>query len=327
MLGEIGIVVQGLPSHIVFSRTLEELDGPILAEYRSKKSGGVYVEKWCAQSEDASIHRFLLVRSDQRSIAEFVAKRISMRTLIVDRSDGFGYLIDRVVKETETVDQRVAVSTLNEIPIGYLPRPEAFHEPTLRPYSTRVVQSFLLGEEWTGGLISAVERAYRDACAFLYLWNSHDIPRHTLNYLYRGGYAIRSAFDEFRGQMPLELRAVAVGVSAASPGVFSIEVGSRLAVELAETLHHLDDAASAYRAVHKWATIDLHGSDSLPKHAAQELELLLNKLSLDTSTLAGFSDSTLRIAKLVAAYYRKLEILAKNRQIELLPGFSPSESK
>ncbi len=107
-------------------RVLEEFEGPILSELRGD-DGTVYIEKLCAFHEGAI--RSIVVRSDQCSIAEYLARRITMMDLITKPNDDIGFIFDRVGKTVRSV-QLVRVSAL---PTEYLPDPMAKHDESLRP--------------------------------------------------------------------------------------------------------------------------------------------------------------------------------------------------
>jgi hypothetical protein len=90
-----------LPREVVLVRELESFEGPILSEYRAARGSAQYIEKWCARSD--GVTRTLLVRADQRAIAEYLGKRRTLLSLITEPSDGVGYVIDRLQGETVAV--------------------------------------------------------------------------------------------------------------------------------------------------------------------------------------------------------------------------------
>lgn len=127
MLPSIGHRTDKLPTGLRFVRDLETFEGPILSEYRAAERGAVYVEKWCTRQDGVS--RSLLVRSDQRSVAEFLGGRLSMLDLLSKRSDGIGLLIDRDSVRTVAV----WLVSIAEVPPGYLPKPDRLHDEAFRP--------------------------------------------------------------------------------------------------------------------------------------------------------------------------------------------------
>ncbi|HWO20783.1 MAG TPA: hypothetical protein VNO30_18580 [Kofleriaceae bacterium] len=127
MLPEIKNRRDRLPREVVWVRELEEFEGPILSEYRAALGSTQYVEKWCARAD--GVTRSLLVRVDQRAIAEYLGKRRTLLSLLTEPSDGMGHVIDR--RKGETV--AVYGVYLDDLPPGYLPKPTVFHDEELRP--------------------------------------------------------------------------------------------------------------------------------------------------------------------------------------------------
>jgi len=127
-----------LPREIVWVRELEAFEGPILSEYRAARGSAQYVEKWCAR--DAEVTRTLLVRVDQRAIAEYLGRRRTLLSLLTEPSDGMGYVIDR------RQDEIIAVYGvyLDDLPQGYLPKSTVYHDEDLRPDWDIVPQSYLI---------------------------------------------------------------------------------------------------------------------------------------------------------------------------------------
>lgn len=68
MLDQLGYKLKKVPIDLVYERTLEFFEGDILTEYRGRKKSSFYIEKLCSSS--GSTYRYLLVRADQRSIAD-----------------------------------------------------------------------------------------------------------------------------------------------------------------------------------------------------------------------------------------------------------------
>src|ERR1051325_10962656 len=128
MLPEIGETIPGVPRQLHFERHLEYLEGPILSQYRAEEGGVAYLEKWCTRTEDGAEHRFLLVRSDLRSIAQYMAHRLTMRDLLEGGSDGIGFLIDRSRNGTRIIEHRVALLVLDELPEDYMPEEDTYHD-------------------------------------------------------------------------------------------------------------------------------------------------------------------------------------------------------
>lgn len=318
MLSEIGKIVSSFPRNLKFIRDIEQFEGPILSEYRAEEGGVSYLEKWCTQSEEGHTHRFLLVRSDQRSIAQYLAKRITMRQVLVHTSDGVGFLIDREKVAEKIHVVRAALILLDELPLDYLPEEGTYHDESLRPRTARTLQSFLLGEDWTGELISAIERAYLDAAAFNHFTAfDHDrqpIPDRILQFNYRRGFPVGTAFRVLRAQVPQKNRGRAAGIAAGSPGVLSIEIDTKTAENLLESMRLLERAKPLYDLVQSWSKQDVSNAPAIPHDAIDHLAWFAESLKLDLSRFGDVQAHVHTIGKLLTAYFRKLMKLAR------LPG-------
>lgn len=125
MLPAIGTTITRLPlfEHV---RDIEVFGGPLLVELRDENSA-TYIEKWCTRDED--IHRTLIVRTDQRTVAEYIGGRLPMRELLIGRSAGIGFLCDY----TRDGFSRATVVEVSALPPKYLPSRGARHDPSLRP--------------------------------------------------------------------------------------------------------------------------------------------------------------------------------------------------
>lgn len=124
-LPDLGTRIHRLPEMELF-QYLEWFEGPILSELRTSE-GHLYVEKWC--TEDGDVTRSLIVRTEQRALAEYLGMRKTMWDLLRSASDGMGFLVDR--RGAKTVDQfHVELSTLPE---DYFPDRDVMHDIGLRP--------------------------------------------------------------------------------------------------------------------------------------------------------------------------------------------------
>lgn len=107
-------------------RELEAFEGPILSELRAD-GGGIYIEKWCAR--EGGTTRTLVVRTEPRALAEYLARRVSMLDLLKGPSDGIGFLVDR----DRGVEIAVYLVQVMALPERYLPAVDALHDVDLRP--------------------------------------------------------------------------------------------------------------------------------------------------------------------------------------------------
>lgn len=117
----------GAPLVLEHVRDLEAFDGPLLSELRAI-DGAVYVEKWCTCDEGSRVTRTLVVRSSAQRIADYLAGRVTMMTLLTE-DRGIGLLCDHGPDGL----QRVAPVAIADLPPRYLPSAGAYHDPELAP--------------------------------------------------------------------------------------------------------------------------------------------------------------------------------------------------
>lgn len=318
MLPPIGHRTGKPPTGLQFVRDLEAFEGPILSEYRAAERGAVYVEKWCTRQDGVS--RSLLVRSDQRSIAEFLGGRLPMLDLLNKRSDGIGLLIDR--DNAQTVE--VWLVPIADVPRGYLPRPDRLHDESFRPDWEVVPQSYLVDVyDWDAKMFAVIERDYLNAAAFAYhtkLGARRELPGNILDFRYDGGYSVMHAFNALRDGVPREDRARPTAVAASSPGVLTIATPAETSAQLVQAIRALPAGAIAYTAVHGWSRLNMDNAGAVPDTARGDIERLCRVLNVDhrklyaQSVWADFQReqrAVLVAGKLIAAYYRVLNRAAR----------------
>jgi hypothetical protein len=132
MLPEIGMrVPDGVqyPLHVV--RVLEEFDGVILSVLATDPSGpGAFLERYCTESDGVS--RWLVVKTDPSSVEEYLEGTLALVDLLRRHTD-VAMLVDRL--RGEIVARRLIA--LRELPESYLPKPDVFHDPELRPHTEK----------------------------------------------------------------------------------------------------------------------------------------------------------------------------------------------
>jgi hypothetical protein len=301
-----------LPRKVTLVRDLEEYEGPILSEYKATYGSAAYVEKFCARS--GNVCRYLLVRSDQRAIAEFLGGRLSMLSLLRDASDGVGFLIDR--NQTETT--AVHIAPFAGIPKAYLPTPARMHNEDLRPSWSIVPQSYLIDEHWDSSMFATIERNYFNAAGFAYLTKPNTdraLPSKILEMDFDGGYPVMHAFNAIRAAVPEDQRSRPGGVNANSPGVLTINAPSETAERLGAALQAHSRSYFHYHAVHQWSRLTPNMLEGLPALdvARQNVRALCEALNVDPAKLYPKqvapdreAEAVLIAGKLITAYYRVL---------------------
>lgn len=306
MLPEFPIRLPGLPKRLTVARELEAFEGPILSELRAE-SGALYVEKWCAR--ESSVERTLVVRSERRAIAEYLAGRLSMLDLLRIPNDGVGFIVDR---DSDWV-QAVYVVPIDSLPPKYLPEESAKHDPSLRPEWDSHQQNFLLGKKWDAKLLATIERRYLDVYGFSFLTEprrDRAMPHSVLGFVFDGGFPLMHAFNHIRAAVPSEAKARSVGVSAHSPGILTLDGPGAPVTHLMKVLAAVPDAASAYSAVHQWSRLPWQKVEKVPGTAMEDLKRLAGRLIVDLGVLVSpekTGQAQLLVAgKLLASYYRRL---------------------
>jgi hypothetical protein len=323
MLPEYPIKIPRLPS-MVFVRDLEVFEGPVLSEMRG--SGGrstYYLDKWCTSQEDVS--RSIVVRTEQRAIAEYLSRRITMRSLMLDASDGIGFVVDRRAGDILRV---FLVSLEDFAPESYLPKDGVWHDETLRPLWSTLPQSFLINEIWDGRTLAHVETLYHDVAGFSFLTDpasNRELPSGVLKYEYDRGFPIGTAFARIRASVPHEYRAKSAGVAAGSPGVLTLEAPASTARRLAEVLAELPRGKAAYEAVYSWSRTSPKALDRMPNldAAKKQIWALCARLKVQAPVLLPPDEdrdpvAILNAGKLIAAFYRKLWAVMQSRDSEFI---------
>lgn len=332
-MGELGADFRNLPD-MRFVRDLEAFEGPILTELRT--SGGVrYLQKWCAFHEGAS--RNLVVRSDPRSIALFLSRRMTMLDLLTKPNDDVGFVIDRREDGIHGV-QLVQVSTL---PDSYLPEPDAFHDDDLRPRWEKTPQTFLVDDGWNPKLLSDLERDYLNAYAFTYFLDTaevREVPGTALSYVLQG-YSYGKMFRAFRNAVPDNDNAHAEAMAAASPAVLTLSAPTAKADRLVVAIHAAasEETLKAYKALHEWSRFRVERFEEVPETAEDQFRRLASLLLVDASRLLSEDydhddlnqrSQLLNAGKTIAAYYRMLTNLHRSKKpgVEFIaPGIDQEE--
>jgi hypothetical protein len=234
-----------------------------------------------------------------------------MLSLLTEPSDGMGYVIDR--RQTETV--AVYGVYLDDLPAGYLPKPTVYHDEDLRPEWDIVPQSYLIDENWDAKLFSDIERINLNVSGFAYFTQpdtSRTLPSGLLRMHYDGGFPIMHVYNGIRANLPEAARPKSAAVSAASPGVFTIETPSSTADMVRRALGGLPKSKSAFDAVHAWSRLRPDAAQKVPAVARESLHRLCSLLNVRLDAIlqpasGDHEDEAMLVAgKLIASYYRML---------------------
>lgn len=322
MLPAIGTTITRLPlfEHV---RDIEVFGGPLLAELRDENSAS-YIEKWC--SRDETSHRTLIVRTDQRSVAEYIGGRLPMRELLIGRSSGIGFLCDY----TRDGFHRATVVEVSALPARYLPSRGARHDPSLRPPWPRVPQEFLVDHSWDAEVLHDAEKAYHEVSSFIYAANNRPevIRQYLSSKRHDSGWTYGQSFGQLRGYVPNEAKPRTKAVQASSPGVLSMEAPREVAIEVTRAILRAQEqtAKSAYAVLHSWSRYKTDNAENVPNTAERDIKGLCSALGISADAMLSMAPASasrdenepaqpltnerkkalLQIGKLVAGYYRRL---------------------
>ena len=331
MLKQYGHKLTSLPWELKYERTLEYFEGDILVEYRAKGKSGFFIEKLCTSENE--VYRYLIVRVDQRSIAEYLACKISLKSLLSAASDGGGFLVDK--KENLVIN--TCAIRLDDLPPTYQPNESSLHDPELRPHWDIVPQNFLIAEDWDGKLIASIERQFFGVLGFLYfteIKKKRKIPEGLFNFSYKGGFPIMHLFNALRAKVPMLELAWPAGVSAASPGVMTFETQSDILNHLNNSIEAVIRNRDLYLAVQSWAKLSqpkvIQGVHKLPPSAYGDLEIFAKAMHVEISSLFPSASkeipnptknprAILVAGKLITAHYRRIsKLISAQDRIEFL---------
>jgi hypothetical protein len=321
MLSVVGAALSR-PPQFEHVRDLEAFGDPLLSELRGG-GGAPYLEKWCTC--DDTTHRTLIVRSDPRTITQYLNRRVPMLHVLTAPNANVGFLFDYRGGHLEHASM-VEVSTL---PRKYLPEPNVMHDRTLRPRWTHVPQDFLFSGAWSAEILRELEKRYLQVYAFEYAAAERpqvlreELMKHRLD----SGWVYHRAFLQLQKEIPQGQQARTVGVAAASPGVLSLLAPREIATNVARALIRVkrEAARDAYQQLHAWSRLDTDNSRLVPKTGRGDVRRLCDALGLDPELLlvgqstelgAGVMRKEeklvlLQAGKLAAAYYRRLKQLLK----------------
>lgn len=112
-----------LPVDLEFVRDIEEFEGPLLSEFRSS-DGETFLYHWCDCDERAN--RWLVFRVSRQDLFRYLAGRVSLRSLIQERRDGFLYVVDL---DGDATLLSAWLVDADKLPENYLPGPDSVRQP------------------------------------------------------------------------------------------------------------------------------------------------------------------------------------------------------
>jgi hypothetical protein len=315
----VGIDTDALPNLDVV-RVLEVRSGSVtLVELKAESRRGVYLGWVCGDFDNT--HETLIVKSDPRSIAEYLGQRLTTRDVLKIPSDNVGFLISTPIDVPEK--RRVRIVAVSQLPPRYLPTENARHSVESQPDWDEIPQSFLVEDNWSAELFHELERNYLNVFALTYFLDPTIESRFSDFATSRelDGYQYGNLYSVLRKALPANENARATDVAAASPGVLTISASKRTAERVGQALLVLNLPAigQAYTRLHEWSRlnekdfVEQDALDLITESAYRDIRSMADMLSLDVHKIlpAEYTPvQLLRAGKLVASYYRQLAKLA-----------------
>ena len=147
----IGAPVLNLARNLRFERVLEVLERPLMNLLRSSE-GEPHIEFWV--DCDNHTERWLLFRTGESELVQFLHKRRTLRQLLHGARGGIVFVRD----QDKNLDlARFSVVATVDIPPDLWPTEDSFYDPTLDPSDICQEQVFLNQSQHS-------ERCYVDAC-------------------------------------------------------------------------------------------------------------------------------------------------------------------
>jgi hypothetical protein len=302
------IKISALPVVLHYVRTLEALDGPLLAEFQSD-AGDTFLYYWC--DRDKNINRWLVVRTPTQDLTRYLVRDTTARDLILHCRDGFVYLVDADKAYTPRDVFFIAVDSL---PIIYIPTERSYHGFAVHVDEKQ--QDVFISGDWDYQEVTTdYPRQYLQAYGFNALFGPHGDASNLeiIDYKLTQGYVFNTLFKNFRRHIRLDKRASLVGIAVASPGYvrFAVDPGvaSDLRQAVAGYLKAEKEIESDINLLSRWAS----GRDEMEEARAIPAFLhLCTRMNLNGELILSRVDSVQTGIKSVNSYLNKLKYLANN---------------
>jgi hypothetical protein len=245
-----GVNIQSLPiGGLNKVADLIYFDGPLLSLFRNE-GGDSYLYYWCDSNE--ILNRWLIFRVSDQSLNSYLSKKIPLRELLLNPSDGFLYLADL---NDELQFHNLLLIFPRNLPDLYVPDVESFYEfqpitVTGRIQDQKGDYRILLNKDWTLEDLSKVPHVYSEVYAFLYSLFEIDKRGNKLvhgafrSYPWRGGYSVLNFYNRLKSYLPESKPPQIVSIQYASPGWIELELMEHIAVSI-------KNVVTAYEASHE----------------------------------------------------------------------------
>jgi hypothetical protein len=317
------------PGKLKRVRDLEYYQGPLLSEFKSK-TGEPYLYLW--RESDQKCNRWLVFRTSRRDLARFLTGGLTLLDLIQDNRDGFVYLVDL---DSAAEISSVSIAFLEQLPASYLPTDKSYYDEDLKGRDEDGISRHAILVE--GDLdfqdLGTLPRKYRNVYSTLYMLgkdrNQGLTPDHQVHYKMKGGWVYKTMFEQLEKLIPSKDQPRLGAVQIASPGVIDMHLNDEVAAQVTKAVAQFKENAHGlsvlYDSIDRW----VHGREpkkekkdtkrkSKPKETSLatdkeirgEIQDLCSQLGfIDYAFLNSLVSDTRQLAKIVLAYYRRLEDL------------------
>lgn len=217
---------------------LIHFEGPLLSVFTNNQ-GDKFLYYWCDGENDRN--RWLVFRVSDRDLDAYLTKRVTLKDLISNPSDGFVYAADieasAKIAEVHIVDPR-------QLPDDYLADDNSYYDfisSSLRmseqSFEKKVPETYTIAIDgkWTFEDLAEMPKIYSTVYAFMHSLRS--LRRHMsdrVKYAYRahpwrGGYSAVNFFKDLLSDIDPEHDLQIVSMRYASPGWIELKVSPQVA--------------------------------------------------------------------------------------------------
>lgn len=319
-----GTKLSSMPIALHKVRDIEAFEGPVLSEFRAT-SGDTYLYLWCDQ--DDKVNRWLVFRVPERDLIRYTHKAITLRKLVEHPSDGYYFIVDT---DKDGQSRSVAIAQRSEVPEGYLPGAQSFHEPEL---SVRTgldrTRPILIKGNWGIEDFALFPRRYSNVYAFLYVMGGGGTSALPAPYEYSfeqgRGFPIAAFFRGLRQFIPKLDRPSVQAVQYASPGFIKFKLdpafGDAVVGAVQRATQDGQGLQGAYESVRSWYLSHSLVTAVDQKASLQKLVTSLGFIQFDRIETVLATPSAM--AAVTLSYTRFLNGLAKyvkDERAEFLAG-------
>lgn len=217
-------------------------DGPLIAEHRTP-AGEPILHVWCDQDQDHQ--RWIVSRQTERTLIEFVLRRITLLDAYRRVPDGMFYVIDC---DEDTV-VRTSIADLASLPDDYVPSPRSYLP---RSDADAHDHALLLDGEWESDELTELFSSYRGCYLALYAYGADrpdDYLTHVRNHPWKDGFSAMHFYKTLLARTPPEHRPRLQKIGLSSPGYVRWTVDSAAAAVVRQSVENYQRDREAIHSV------------------------------------------------------------------------------